>query len=58
MSMPEGAPNDSSATRDPVASLDGGTLSIIDNAPDPARERPTASEAKSGSGYVLVRFRQ
>ena len=38
--------------------LDGDTLTICDNAPDPGRGRPTAFETKVGSGYVLVRFQR
>ncbi len=38
--------------------LDGDTLTICDNAPNPAKPRPAALEAKSGSGYVLVTFRR
>lgn len=39
-----------------IYKFDGETLTIVDNAPDPAKPRPTAFEAKSGSGYVLVTF--
>lgn len=38
--------------------LDGDTLTICDNAPDAAKDRPNAFEAKAGSGYVLVNFQR
>lgn len=38
--------------------LDGDTLTICDNAPDTTKDRPTALEAKAGSGYVLVVFQR
>lgn len=41
-----------------IYALDGDTLTICDNAPDPAKPRPAALEAKSGSGYVLVTFKR
>jgi uncharacterized protein (TIGR03067 family) len=34
--------------------LDGNTLTTCDNAPNLDERRPTAFEAKSGSGYVLI----
>jgi uncharacterized protein (TIGR03067 family) len=36
--------------------LDGETLTICDNAENLDAARPSKFEAKSGSGYVLVRF--
>ena len=36
--------------------LDGETLTIVDNAPDPTRPRPAAFAAPAGSGYILVVF--
>ena len=36
--------------------LDGNTLTTCDNAPNLDERRPTAFEAKSGSGYVLITF--
>jgi uncharacterized protein (TIGR03067 family) len=39
-----------------IYALDGDTLKICDNAPNMEKARPTALEAKSGSGYVLVTF--
>ena len=36
--------------------LDGETLTVCENAPDPRKERPAAFEAKAGSGYVLLKF--
>ena len=38
--------------------LDGDTLTICDNAPDPANGRPAVFEAVSGSGYILITFRR
>jgi uncharacterized protein (TIGR03067 family) len=37
--------------------LDGDTLTICDNAPNLDERRPTAFEAKSESGYVLITFK-
>jgi uncharacterized protein (TIGR03067 family) len=39
-----------------IYTFDGDTLTTCDNAPDVAKARPTAFEAKSGSGYILVTF--
>ena len=41
-----------------IYAFDGDTLTTCDNAPDVAKARPTAFEAKSGSGYVLVTFKR
>ncbi len=41
-----------------IYALDGDTLKICDNAPNLDKSRPTALEAKSGSGYVLVTFKR
>jgi uncharacterized protein (TIGR03067 family) len=41
-----------------IYSLEGGTLTTCDNAPNLDAARPRAFEAKSGSGYVLIRFRR
>jgi uncharacterized protein (TIGR03067 family) len=41
-----------------IYALDGDTLMIVDNAPDPKKARPAAFEAKSGSGYVLITFKR
>jgi uncharacterized protein (TIGR03067 family) len=38
--------------------LAGNTLRICDNAPNLDTERPTALEAKAGSGSVLITFRR
>jgi uncharacterized protein (TIGR03067 family) len=38
--------------------LDGETLTICDNAAGLDQARPTAFEAKAGSGYVLLTFRR
>jgi uncharacterized protein (TIGR03067 family) len=35
----------------------GGTLTVVDDAPDPASDRPTDFAAPAGSGYVLLVFR-
>jgi uncharacterized protein (TIGR03067 family) len=39
-----------------IYQLDGDTLTIIDNAPDIGKARPTAFETSPGDGYVLVTF--
>lgn len=39
-----------------IYQLQGNRLTIVDDAPDPAKGRPTALAAPSGSGYVLVVF--
>ena len=36
--------------------LDGGELTVVDDAPDPTAPRPTRFAAGKGSGYVLVVF--
>ena len=36
--------------------LDGDTLTICDNAPNPDKGRPSAFETSSGSGYVVITF--
>jgi hypothetical protein len=41
-----------------IQAVDGDTLTTCDNAPDPKKSRPTAFEAKSGSGYVLITFKR
>ena len=41
-----------------IYALDGDTLTICDNAPDPEKGRPGAFEAKGGSGYVLITFKR
>ena len=41
-----------------IYALDGDTLKICDNAPNLEKGRPTALEAKSGSGYLLVTFKR
>jgi len=38
--------------------LDANTLTICDNAPELNKARPTAFEAKSKSGYVLITFKR
>jgi uncharacterized protein (TIGR03067 family) len=40
-----------------IYGLDGDTLTICDNAQNLDERRPTAFEAKSGSGYVLITFK-
>ena len=40
-----------------IYGLDGDTLTICDNAPKLDEPRPTAFEAKSGSGYDLITFK-
>ncbi|MET0210966.1 MAG: TIGR03067 domain-containing protein [Burkholderiaceae bacterium] len=41
-----------------IYALDGETLTICDNAPDLAKPRPVAFEAKQGSGYVCLTFQR
>jgi len=41
-----------------IYALDGDTLAICDNAPNMAKGRPTAFEAKAGSGYVSFTFKR
>ena len=41
-----------------IYALDGDRLTICDNAANLDKGRPTAFEAKSGSGYVLIAFRR
>lgn len=41
-----------------IFALSGDTLTIIDNAVNPDKDRPQAFETKSGSGYVLVTFQR
>jgi uncharacterized protein (TIGR03067 family) len=38
--------------------LEGDTLTIVDDAPDPAKGRPAEFEAPAGSGHVLLVFRR
>jgi uncharacterized protein (TIGR03067 family) len=39
-----------------IYALDGGTLTVCDNALNPDKGRPAAFEATRGSGYVLITF--
>jgi uncharacterized protein (TIGR03067 family) len=41
-----------------IYALDGESLTICDNAPDLAKPRPAAFEAKQGSGYVCLTFQR
>ena len=41
-----------------IYALEGDTLTTCDNGPDPDKPRPTAFEAKKGSGYVLLTFKR
>ena len=41
-----------------IYALDGDTLTTCDNGPNPDKGRPTAFEATSGSGYVLITFKR
>jgi uncharacterized protein (TIGR03067 family) len=41
-----------------IYTLDGDTLTVCDNAPNPDKGRPSAFEAKRGSGYVLITFKR
>jgi uncharacterized protein (TIGR03067 family) len=38
--------------------LDGDTLTTCDNAPNPDKGRPTAFEASTGSGHILITFKR
>jgi len=40
-----------------IYALDGDTLVTCDNAPNLDERRPTAFEARSGSGYILITFK-
>jgi uncharacterized protein (TIGR03067 family) len=41
-----------------IFALSGDTLTIIDNAVNPDRDRPQAFATTSGSGYVLITFQR
>lgn len=41
-----------------IYALDGDTLRVCDNAPNPDKGRPAAFEAKSGSGHVFITFKR
>jgi uncharacterized protein (TIGR03067 family) len=41
-----------------IYALDGDTLTVCDNGPNLDKARPTAFEAGSGSGYVLITFQR
>ena len=41
-----------------IYAVDGDTLTTCDNGPDPDKARPTAFEAKRGSGYILITFQR
>jgi uncharacterized protein (TIGR03067 family) len=41
-----------------IYALDGNTLKICDNGPDPAKNRPTAFTAKAGSGHIVIVFKR
>lgn len=41
-----------------IYAIDSDTLTVCDNAPSLGTSRPTAFEAKSGSGHVLVTFKR
>jgi uncharacterized protein (TIGR03067 family) len=44
------------ATWEGIYRLDGDSLTIVDDAPDPAKGRPAELAAPAGSGYVLLDF--
>ena len=44
------------ATWEGIYRLDGDQLTIVDDAPDPAKARPTGFTAAEGSGHVLLVF--
>jgi uncharacterized protein (TIGR03067 family) len=41
-----------------IYALDGDTLTTCDNAPNLDKGRPTAFEAKTGSGHILITFKR
>ena len=41
-----------------IYALDGDTLTTCDNGPNPDKGRPTAFEAKTGSGHILITFKR
>jgi uncharacterized protein (TIGR03067 family) len=41
-----------------IYALEGGTLTICDNAVDPGKERPKAFQTKAKSGIVCIDFRR
>ena len=41
-----------------IYALDGDTLMTCDNAPDLAKGRPAAFEAKPGSGCIVITFKR
>jgi hypothetical protein len=41
-----------------IYALDGDMLKTCDNAPDLDKPRPTAFEARAGSGCVLITFKR
>jgi uncharacterized protein (TIGR03067 family) len=41
-----------------IYALDGDTLTICDNAPNLDKSRPTAFEARAGSGYIFITFKR
>jgi uncharacterized protein (TIGR03067 family) len=41
-----------------IYALDGDTLTTCDNAPNPSKGRPTAFEAKTGSGHIFITFKR
>jgi uncharacterized protein (TIGR03067 family) len=41
-----------------IYALDGNTLTTCDNAPNLDKGRPTAFEARTGSGHILITFKR
>ena len=41
-----------------IYALDGDTLTMCDNAPNPDKGRPAALEAKTGSGHIVITFKR
>ena len=41
-----------------IYALDGDTLTSCDNGPNPDKGRPTAFEAKTGSGHIVITFKR
>jgi uncharacterized protein (TIGR03067 family) len=52
------AGNASGVTWEGIYRLEGDRLTIVDDAPDPAKGRPTDFAAAAGSGYVMIVFQR
>ena len=52
------AAGDQGKTWEGIYRQQGGTLTTVDDAPNPAKGRPSAFAAPTGSGYVLIEFQR